>query len=109
MSPKPLSSMTEEAVQLIGTRIRQARIERGWTQDELAGRSGVTTRTVGNVEKGSPSVAIGTVFELATIVGLQMFASDRHELSQLIQQARQRLDLLPDRVRNSNRVVHDDF
>lgn len=35
-----------------GDRIRNAREERGWTQDELATRSGVPKRTIQEIENG---------------------------------------------------------
>jgi transcriptional regulator with XRE-family HTH domain len=37
---------------LTGAEIAATRIARGWTQLELAGRAGISARTVLNVEKG---------------------------------------------------------
>jgi transcriptional regulator with XRE-family HTH domain len=37
----------------VGARIRALRKERGWTQDELAEKAGVSSRTIFSVEKGA--------------------------------------------------------
>jgi len=39
--------------QSFGVLVRQLRYERGWTQDELATRSGLNVTTVSNIERGS--------------------------------------------------------
>ena len=36
-----------------GNLVRQLRLERGWTQEELASRSGLNVTTVSNVERGA--------------------------------------------------------
>ncbi len=40
------------------------------SQTELGERVGVSRYTISCLEKGKPNVAIGTVFEAATIVGI---------------------------------------
>lgn len=109
MSSRVISPVTQQTIEYLGARIRQARIERGWTQAELAGRAGITTRTLGRAEKGSPSVTIGTVFELTAITGLVLFATDSEALDQLADKTRTDLTLLPERVRTSDKEVRDDF
>lgn len=61
------------------------------------------------VEAGTPTVAVGTVFELATILGVDLFGVPGAELPQLIARGRDRLALLPARVRRPSTPVHDNF
>jgi transcriptional regulator with XRE-family HTH domain len=98
-----------DAARLLGERIRLARRERRWSQRDLAGRAGITPETVGKVERGSLGVAIGTVFELATLVGVPLFHEDRAGLTADLDRTRDRSALLPQRVRARPREVKDDF
>jgi transcriptional regulator with XRE-family HTH domain len=49
----------EEALAQLGTRIRQARIERDETQERFAARLGVTRATLRRLEQGNPQVSLG--------------------------------------------------
>ncbi len=100
---------TLDAAQVLGAQIAQARRERGWTVEELAERIGVSTRTVYNLEHGSPTVTMGLAFEAATLLGISLFAADGPELARLARQGRETLALLPSRVRPSRDAVRDDF
>ena len=104
-----LSSSASIAVKLVGTEVAQARRERGWSVESLARRAGVSPVTVRHVEHGSPSVAIGTVFELAVLTGVPLFARDAAELPKMLATSRDRLALLPKRVREPVRRASDDF
>lgn len=44
---------TGNAAITFGNLVRQLRLERGWTQEELASRSGLNVTTVSNVERGA--------------------------------------------------------
>ena len=61
--------MTMEALRLLGDRVRLARRERRWTVEDLAARVGVSPVTIRKVEKGDPTVALGTAFEGCGIGG----------------------------------------
>jgi len=103
------SPQTLDAARLLGLEVARARRARRWTINELAERAGVSRITVRNVEHGTPTVAVGIVFELATIVGLDMFGAAPKELSELVARGRDRLALLPARVRQPAEPVDDDF
>jgi transcriptional regulator with XRE-family HTH domain len=108
--PRPRSPYAVEAAQLLGARISTARRERRWSQRELAERAGITSETVSKVEHGNLSVAIGTVFELAALVGVPLFHDDRTRLTLELDHARTRAALLPQSVRRPRRdEVDDDF
>lgn len=48
-----------------GRRIIALRQERGWTQEELASISGISTRSISNIENGVFSVTLDTIDKLA--------------------------------------------
>lgn len=48
----------------LANRLREARAERGWTQADLAGRVGVTRKTINTVENG--------VFTPSTLLALKI-------------------------------------
>lgn len=55
-------------------KLREARIAAKLTQDELAEKSGVTRRTISNLETGKTLPNIGLLFVLAAILGVAWFA-----------------------------------
>ena len=65
--------------------------------------------TLRNVERGTPTVAIGVVFELATLLGVELFGVDPVALPDVVSRSQDRLALLPARVRESREPVDDDF
>lgn len=111
--PKPTartySRYGQEAVKLLGLAIRQGRIERRITLDELAARAGVSRGLVQRVERGDMGCAIGAVFEMASIVGVQLFGADQGLLTMHVAAAEKTLTLLPRWSRPLSREVKDDF
>lgn len=49
----------EDAASILASKIRIARIARGWTQAELAARSDLSQRTVTSMEAGAVNVQLG--------------------------------------------------
>jgi transcriptional regulator with XRE-family HTH domain len=103
------SRQTLDAARVLGLEVARARRERRWTVAALAERAGISPVTLRKVEKGDPTVALGTAFEVATLLGIHLFGADRDQLSALIDRGRDRLALLPARVREPAEGVHDDF
>jgi transcriptional regulator with XRE-family HTH domain len=97
-----------DAARLLGARIRLARRERRWSQDELAARIGITPRTVSKIEHGDLSVGLGAAFEAAALLGVPLFHADRSRLSADLDRTEARSALLP-RPRRTERQVNDDF
>jgi len=104
---KVLSPVTLEAARLLGNRVALARRDRRWTIAELAERVGVSVVTIRKVERGDPSVALGTALEAAALVGVTLFHGDPARRSLEAEVVQARLALLPASVRR--RVVDDDF
>jgi transcriptional regulator with XRE-family HTH domain len=104
------SPWVTEAAEVIGLEIARARRAQRMTQSELAERAGVSKNTLRSVEQGAPTVALGIVFELAGLVGLELFGAKPSELPELVARSRDKLELLPARVRSRpSKQVDDDF
>lgn len=54
----------------LGENIKLARLRRKLTSEQLAERSGISRRTLVSVEKGLPSVAMGTYVQVLFVLGL---------------------------------------
>ena len=105
--PRVYAPVTVEAGQLLGRRVRQARRERRWTVAELAERVGVSPVTIRKVEKGDLTVALGTAFEAAALVGVALFQHDPVRRGLEAEYVGARLAVLPAAVRSGQ--VDDDF
>lgn len=106
---KPHSPYAKDAAQLLGEQIRAARRARGWSQQELADRAGITAPTLRKVENGNLGVALGTAFEVAALTGVPLFYEDRDRLSMDLDRTQARSALLPQRVPARRGQVDDDF
>jgi transcriptional regulator with XRE-family HTH domain len=105
----PYSPQTIDAVRVLGLEVARFRRARRWTETALAERAGISAVTLRNIERGAPTVGIGTVFEVATILGINLFGADRDGLRLMVDRGRDRLALLPSRVREPTGPVNDDF
>ena len=102
-----LSPLTVQAARLLGRKVALARRERRWTIAELAERVGVSVVTIRKVERGDPTVALGTALETAVLVGVPLFHEDPGRRSAETEIVQARLALLPASVRRSD--VDDNF
>jgi len=93
------SRASRDALAVLGTQIKRARLERRWTQTDLAARIGIDFKTLAAVEKGSPTVAIGTVFNAAFTVGVDLFGLEGDELALARRRGEETLALLPKKSR----------
>lgn len=99
---------TEDAVKLLGELIKLGRKQKKWTVKGLAERANISRLTVSQIEAGSMHCSIGLVFELAALVGVNLFESDRMPLRQNLEHTRDKIAVLPKRIRVSGQVF-DDF
>jgi transcriptional regulator with XRE-family HTH domain len=63
--PKQAKIMAE-----MGENLKMARLRRKLTAGQVAERAGISRRTLVSVEKGSPSVAMGTYVQVLFVLGL---------------------------------------
>ena len=100
----------EDGLKILGALIREARLEHRWTQRDLALRVNVSVPTIAKIEAGSPTSAVGSVFDAAHMVGVPIFGiEDRAELARMRRQNEEKLALLPQRVRPRTGKVSNDF
>lgn len=100
---------TTHALQALGAQIGAARREQGWTAAELAERLGVHVALIRKIETGSPTTAAGTMIEAAVLCGVPLFNRDADDLGDVAARERDRLALLPTRIRRKAKQVSDDF
>ena len=98
-----------EAARLLGAQVASARRERRWTRAELADRAGISPTTLSKVERGELTVSLGVAFDVAALVGVPLFNEDRTRLGGDLDRVRDRLALLPQRVRKPSRSPSNDF
>lgn len=79
------------------------------TTKELATRAGVSRDLLYRIEKGDPSCSIGSVFEVASILGLELFNAGAESLEHQNKTMAHRLSFLPKRVSSKKIEVDDDF
>ena len=105
-----VSRGSAEALAVLGNQVKLARYARGWTIADLAARLGVNPRTVSKIEDGSSTVTVGTVFNAAFLVGVDLFGLTGPELARARRQGRETLALLPAKVRKPTaKMTGEDF
>jgi transcriptional regulator with XRE-family HTH domain len=109
MSRPVQSPTTKEALHLLGDSIRAKRLQRRWSINELARRVGVSHPTIIKIERADPTVAIGTVLEAATLVGVPLFDEDPTVRSRHQERLAMELKLLPKAARMPTTEADDDF
>jgi transcriptional regulator with XRE-family HTH domain len=58
-----------EAAERFGANVGAARIERGWTQEDLAHKTGLAAVQVSRIERGRREVRLTTLLRLARALG----------------------------------------
>lgn len=94
-----MSRPAADALFVLGQQVKLKRIALGWSIADTAARLGVDPSTVGNVERGHPGTSVGTVFNLAALVGVDLYGLDGAELARARRLGEDTLALLPSRVR----------
>lgn len=103
------SKYAHDAVTLLGELIKQERKRRKWSERALAERAGISRTTLQKIENGEMGSSIGNVFEVAAIVGVSLFESDKSPLGYQINRAREINSILPNRIRTRIKEADDDF
>jgi len=55
----------------LGEHIQLARLRRRLSADQVAERTGISRKTVYNIEQGSPTVAMGSYLQVLFVLGLE--------------------------------------
>jgi HTH-type transcriptional regulator/antitoxin HipB len=69
--------MKIRTVNELGVTIRRARKQRGWTQDDLAVRAGISRRTLVALEGGNPRGEIGIVVRVVAALDRELTITER--------------------------------
>ncbi|HEY9548639.1 MAG TPA: helix-turn-helix transcriptional regulator [Kiloniellaceae bacterium] len=103
------STASREAARLLGQLIRLQRLERKVTAEDLADRAGITRTTLRKIEHGDLSCELGLAFEVAALVGVQLFGREPSALGDLSARLADKIALLPKTARPTAGSVDDDF
>ena len=103
------SRYATSAATLLGKEIQYARKKKKWSEKILSERIGISRTTLQKIESGEMTVAIGLVFEAATIVGIPLFVEESPSISKSIRDTNEKLTLLPKRIHTKQKQVKDDF
>jgi transcriptional regulator with XRE-family HTH domain len=55
-----------------GTRVRQLRNDRGWSQEAFADRAGLHRTYIGSVERGEQNISLENIEKLAATLGVSL-------------------------------------
>ncbi|NNM28382.1 MAG: helix-turn-helix transcriptional regulator [Akkermansiaceae bacterium] len=111
MPKKPIRTgvVAKAALAHLAALLRVRRKEKSLTLEELAVRLGITIPTVRRMLEGSPSVAIGTYFEAAHILGVPLFDPEQERFTATAAKTEKLDSVLPQRVRSRQVEIDDDF
>lgn len=103
------SSITKEALILMGKQIQLTRKARHMSASDLAERIGIARSTLWRIEQGEPGVEIGLTFEAAVLAGVPLFEGAHGRLTMEIDRLSDKLALLPASIRDRSAELKDDF
>lgn len=105
-----LTPPARDAARLLGAQVAAARRRRRWPATRVAEQANISVTTLRKVERGDPSVALGTMLEVAVLVGVPLFGVQADDLADLAGRVEDRLALLPRRVTPiGDEGLDDDF
>ncbi len=106
---RPYSQYSLQGLELLGSLVHEARINKALTTTDLAARAGISRSLLQRIERGDPNCSIGAVFEVASICGVPLFNEEQRELNASLLHQREKLTLLPKSVRSHLKEVNDNF
>jgi transcriptional regulator with XRE-family HTH domain len=108
MAKRTYSPYTLKALEILGKMIQLKRKESALTLQGLADRAGVSRSLIQRLEKCEPGCEIGVAFEVAHLLGIELFESPMGQ-STLIGTLTDKIALLPAAVRDSKKEVSNAF
>ena len=64
--------MTVPGRELLAKRIKELRLEKGWSQEDLAAASGLHRTYIGTVERAEQSITVDNIDKLAIALGVSV-------------------------------------
>jgi transcriptional regulator with XRE-family HTH domain len=108
MAKRTYSPYTLKALEILGKMIQLKRKESALTLQGLADRAGVSRSLIQRLETCEPGCEIGVAFEVAHLLGIELFESPMGQ-STLIGTLTDKIALLPAAVRDSKKEVSNAF
>lgn len=103
-----LTRTTRAGIEALAIEIKLGRKKKGWTQEELAIRTGCSRLTIIAIESAKPTVAMGHVLEAAHMVGMDVFGTPSKALTRL-QRSIEINAIFPSRISSQPPEIDDDF
>lgn len=72
MGKHEVKSRNLKKLKILGTHIRQIRIEKKLTQEQLADLAGVSENTIVTLESGKLNTTVATCFDIAKALGVEV-------------------------------------
>jgi transcriptional regulator with XRE-family HTH domain len=60
--------------------LRQARLQKGWSQRDLSGKAGIPQAHISRIESGAVDVKVSTLVELARLLDLELLLAPRSSI-----------------------------
>ncbi|HEY0655885.1 MAG TPA: helix-turn-helix transcriptional regulator [Chryseosolibacter sp.] len=70
MATHQVKARNSKKLKAFGKRLKALRTEKGWSQEKLAARAGVSENTIVTLEAGKLNTTIATCFEVARALGV---------------------------------------
>ena len=64
--------MDKRIAETIGRNLQRLRSQRGWTQEQLAEKAGISTSFCANIERGIKGVSLPVLYNLANTLGVSV-------------------------------------
>ncbi|MEO0348403.1 MAG: helix-turn-helix transcriptional regulator [Pseudomonadota bacterium] len=108
-SNRVYSRYTFEVLKLLSGQIKTKRIKANITTKELAERAGISRDLLYRIENGEPSCSIGVVFEVCSLLAIELFNDDIDILKDTNHNIQEILTLMPKRITKQKLELDDDF
>src|SRR5436190_17155403 len=69
-SKKMHTTEAKEVHKKLGQRIRELRMQKGWSQEQLAHESGLGRASMGAIERGEVSIRLSSLLKLSNALGI---------------------------------------
>ena len=98
---------TQELYQYIGRRVRQLRLQKEWTQDELSRRVEISLSFLGHIERGTRKLSVDTLYKLMLALECSadtLMGTEAHFYSEPASLLISELEKLTDHLRIKNNI-----
>lgn len=65
--------MVKNVLKTFGNKVREKRLKKGWSQEELAGRCGLHRTYIGSIERSERNVSLLNIEKIAQAFGLKAY------------------------------------